>query len=104
MIGRHADIALDHRRLHLDRAAHGVDDAAKLDEASIAGAFDDTAIVHGDGRIDQIAAQRSQPRQNAILIRTGETAVADHIRDQDRRQFSRHARSLSSSSDQNSTV
>ena len=29
---------------------------------------------------------------NGGVVRTGEAAVADHIRDQDRRQFSRHAR------------
>ena len=28
----HAGVALDHAVLHLDRATHGVDDAAKLDE------------------------------------------------------------------------
>ena len=37
--------------------------------------------------IDQIAAQRPQPRQRAILVRAGEPAVADDIRDQDRREF-----------------
>ena len=30
---RKAGIALDHAVLHFDGAAHGVDDAAKLDEA-----------------------------------------------------------------------
>ena len=43
--------------------------------------------MHGDGRIDQIAAQRPQPRQDAILVRAGEPAVADHIRAKDRRKF-----------------
>ena len=89
--GRQAGIALDHGILHFDGAAHGVDDAAELDEASVAGALDHAAIVHGDGRIDQIAAQRPQPRQDAILVGTGETAVADHVRDQDRRYFPRLA-------------
>jgi hypothetical protein len=59
----------------------------ELDEASISCALDHAAIVHGDRGIDQIAAQRRQPRQDAILVRASETAVTDHIRDQDRRQI-----------------
>jgi len=46
-----------------------------------------------DGRIDQIAAEPPEPRQGAILVRSREPAVADDIRDQDRRNLagSRHA-------------
>ena len=84
---RKAGVALDHAVLHFDGAAHGVDDAAELDEAAVAGALDDAPVMHGDGRIDQIAAQRPQPRQRAILVRAGEPAVADHVGDQDRREF-----------------
>ena len=49
-------------------------------------------IVHSDGRVDQIAAQRPEPCQREILIRAGKTAVSDNIRDQDRRDLpgSRH--------------
>ena len=84
-LGRQTGVALDHAALHFDRAAHGVDDAAKLDDGSIAGALDDAPVMHGDGGIDQVAAQRAKPRQSAILVRSGEPAVADHVRDQDRR-------------------
>ena len=54
---------------------------------AIARAFDDAAVMHGDGRIDQIAAQRTQPRQYPILIRTGKSAVSDHIRRKNGREF-----------------
>ena len=84
---RQAGIALDHAVLHLDRAAHGVDHAAELDDAAVAGALDDAAMVHGDGGIDQIAAQRPEPRQGAILVRARQPAVADHVGDQNRRDF-----------------
>ena len=47
---RQAGIAFDHAVLHLDRAAHGVDHAAELDEAAVAGALDDAPVMHGDGR------------------------------------------------------
>ena len=39
--------------------------------------------------IDQVAAQRPQPRQRAILVGAGEPAVADDIGDQDRRELPR---------------
>ena len=85
--GRHAGVALDQAVLHFDRAAHGVDHAAELDEAAVAGALDDAPVMRGDGGIDQIAAQPPQPRQRAILVRAGEPAVADDVRDQDRRDL-----------------
>ena len=53
----HADVALDQAVLHLDRTAHRVNDAAEFDNASIAGAFDDAAVMGGDCRIDEVAAQ-----------------------------------------------
>ena len=90
----YAGVALDEAGLQFDCAAHGVDHAAELDEAAVAGSLENAPVVHGDGRIDQIAAQRPEPRQRAILVRPGEPAVADNVRDQDRRDFPRfrHAR------------
>jgi hypothetical protein len=58
--------ALDHAVLHLNGAANGVDHAAKLNKGSVTSALDHAPLVHGDGRIDQVAAQRPQPRQCAI--------------------------------------
>ena len=43
--------------------------------------------MHGDGRIDEVAAQRPELRQNAILVRSRELAISDDIRDQNRRNF-----------------
>ena len=86
-LGRQTGIALDHAVLHLDCATHGVDHAAEFDEAAVAGPLDDAPVMQGDGRIDQVAAQRSEPGQRAILVRAGEPAVADYVRDQDRRNL-----------------
>ena len=102
-LGRHARVALDQAVLHLDRAAHRVDDAAELDEDAVAGALDDAAVMGGDGGIDQIAAQPPQPRERAILVRSREPAVADNIRDQDRREFPGFAHGAPSRVMQNST-
>jgi hypothetical protein len=44
-------------------------------------------MMHGDCGINQIAAQRAQSRQDSIFVRARQPAIADHIRDQDRRNF-----------------
>ena len=85
----YARVALDQAALHLDRAPDRVHYAAELNDVAVAGALDDSAVMRGDGGIDQIAAQASQPRQGAILIRPGKSAVANNIRDQNRRDFTR---------------
>jgi hypothetical protein len=46
--------------LDLDRAVHGVNDAAELDDAAIAGSFDDEAVMSGHGWINEIAALAAQ--------------------------------------------
>ena len=81
-------VALDHGVLHFEGAAHCVDDAAKLDDAAVAGALDDAAMVHGDRGIDQIAAQRAQSRQSSIFVCPGKPRIADHVGHQDRGQLS----------------
>ncbi len=40
--------------------------------------------MHGDGRVDQVAAQSPQPRERALLVRAREPAVADHVGREDR--------------------
>jgi hypothetical protein len=79
---------LHHAVLHLNGTANSVDNAAKLDESAVACALDHASVVHRDGGIDQVAAQRSQSRQNAILVGTGEPTVSDDIRSKDCRKLS----------------
>ena len=81
-------VSLDEAVLNLDRAADRVHDAAKLDNASIAGAFDDAAVMSGDGRVDEVAAEPPQARKGPILVGAGEPAITDDIRNQDRRELS----------------
>src|SRR6202035_2673241 len=85
---RHFDIAFDHRALHFNREAHRINDAAELDDAAVAGALDDAAMMNGNERVDQVAAERPEARQNSIFVRTGEPAITDHVGNQDRRNFS----------------
>jgi hypothetical protein len=51
-LGRQARIALNHAVLHFDRAAHGIDDVAELDDRAVASALDNAAVMGGDGGVD----------------------------------------------------
>ena len=88
LVRRDPSVALDHRPLDFNGAVHCVDDTAELDDAAVAGALDDAAVVHGDGRVDQVAAQRPEPRQNPILVGSGKPRIADDVGHQDRGEFS----------------
>ena len=88
LVGRDPGVALDHRPLDFNGAVHRVDDAAELDNCAVAGALDDASVVHGDGRVDQVASERPQPRQNPVLVGSGKPRIADHVGHQDRGQFS----------------
>ena len=54
---RQPGIALGHAALHLDCAAHGVDDAAEFNNRAVASPLNGAAVVSGDGRINEIAAE-----------------------------------------------
>src|SRR5271157_5415626 len=86
-VSRDARVAFDHRILHFDGASNRVDDAAKLDQRPVAGALEHTSVVHGDGGINQIAAQSSEPRQGAILVRARHPAESDDVGSEDRGEF-----------------
>ena len=64
--------------------------------AAVAGALDDAPVMHGDGGSIRSLRSAPQPRQRAILVRAGEPAVADHVGDQDRREFPSFRHSASS--------
>ncbi len=55
--------------------------------ASVAGAFDDAAVMRGDGRVDKVAAEAPKTRKRAVLVGAGEPAITDDIRNQDRREL-----------------
>ena len=71
-LGRKTGVAFDEAGLHLGGAAHRIDHAAKFDQAAVTSSLDDASVMQGDGRIDEVAAQRPEPRQGAILIRPHE--------------------------------
>ena len=79
-----AGVALGHRLLHLDRAAHRIDDAGELDQQAVAGGLDDAAVVLGDLRIDELAAQRFEAFERAFLVRPHQPRIPRHIGGEDR--------------------
>ena len=79
-LGRKAGVALDHAVLHLDGAAHGIDDASELYEDAVARPLHYAPVMRCDGGIDQIAPQPAQSRKGALLVGASELAVSDYIR------------------------
>ena len=57
--------------------------AAELDDAPVAGALHYATVMDTDGRGDQIAPERPQPCQRALLIAAREAAEADHVSGKD---------------------
>jgi len=70
--------------------------AAKFDKESVARALDDPPLVNGDGRVDQIAAQRPEPGERAILVSRGQTAESNHISGEDRSDLPRFSHGFAS--------
>ena len=78
-----AGVALRHRLLHLDRAAHRIDDAGKFHQQPVAGGLDDAAAVFGDFRIEKLAAQRLEAFERAFLVRPHQPRIPGHISGED---------------------
>jgi hypothetical protein len=81
---RDAAVALGHRLLHRDRAAHRIDDAGELDQQAVAGGLDDAALVLGDLRIEELAAQRLEAFKRAFLVQPHQPRIARDISGEDR--------------------
>jgi hypothetical protein len=45
-------------------------------------------VMHGDGRVDQVAAKGPKASEDSIFIRTRKPRVTDDVGNQDRGQFS----------------
>jgi hypothetical protein len=88
LVWRDLGVTLGHRPLDLNGKIHCIDGAAELDNGAVAGALDDPAVMHRDGRINEVASKRPQPSQNPVLVGASKPAIADDIRNQDRRELS----------------
>jgi hypothetical protein len=72
--------------LHRDGAARRIDDHGKLHQQAVAGGLDDAAVVLGDLRIDELAAQRFEALERALLVRPHQARIPRHIGGKDRRE------------------
>src|ERR1700733_12406924 len=79
-LGRDVLVTLRHSALRLDRATRGINGAAEFDQESVAGAFDDAAVVFGACRFKESPTGSMEPRQLPFLVRAHEPAVASDIR------------------------
>jgi hypothetical protein len=52
---------------------------AELDNCAVAGALDDAPVMHGEDRIDEIAAKGSQAREDTVLVCASKPRVADDV-------------------------
>ena len=77
-------VAVDHRALQLDGAAHRVDDAREFHQHAVAGGLDDAAAVLPDLRVDELAAMRLEPFERALLVRPHQPRIGRHIGGEDR--------------------
>jgi len=80
----HADVALGHPALQIDRAAHRVDDAGEFDEEAIAGGLDDAAAVFDDLGVEKLAPVALQCGERAFLVQPHQPRVAGNIGGKDR--------------------
>jgi hypothetical protein len=101
---RQAGVALDHAVLHLDGAANRIDDAPELSEDAVSSPLNDTPVMQSDGRVEQIAAERSQPRKRPLLIGTGKLAVSGYVRRENCRELPGLGHECPSRTSQSSTI
>ena len=70
--------------LHLDGAAHRIDDAPKFHEHAVTGGLDDAAEVLPDFRVDEFAVVRFQPVECAFLVSSHQPRITRHVGGEDR--------------------
>ena len=61
--------------------------ASTTNEDIVSRPLDDTAVMQSDGGVDQIAAERAQPRKRPLLVGSGKLAVSGHVRRENCREF-----------------
>jgi hypothetical protein len=75
-----------HGTLDFDRAAGGIDRAAKFYQQAVTSGLDDAASMGSDSRVNNGFSGGLEPSQGAFLVTAHEAAVSSNIRSQHRRQ------------------
>ena len=72
-------LAVGNRLLQRDRAQDGVDHRSELDQGPVASRLHEPAMMSGQYRIDDVAAQVLERADRSHLVLLDEPRVADHI-------------------------
>jgi hypothetical protein len=62
-----------------DRVVHRIDNTWKFYHQSVAGGLDEATLVLGDFRIEELAAQRSEAFEGAVLVGADQPRIPRHI-------------------------
>ncbi len=79
---RQLGVALGHRQLGFHGGADRVHHARELSQHAIAHQLDDTPVMLGERRIDEVRAQGFERRQRTFLVGPDQARVADYVRGQ----------------------
>ena len=85
---RTVGVATAQRPLDVERIAHGVHRAGKLDQNAVARGLHDTTAIGRNPGVDQFGKQASKARARALFIGFDQARVSDDVSRQDRRQSS----------------
>ena len=80
LVLRHIGILPGHATLDFHGAAGSVHGACELDQHAVSGGLNDTAVMYGDGGIDQRFPERLELRQCAFFVAAHQTTIAGDIR------------------------
>jgi hypothetical protein len=79
LIRGNAFVALGHGSLHVNCAAHCIDDAREFQQQAVTGRLDDAAVMLRDLGIDKLPPVGFQCRQRAAVVHAHEARVPGHI-------------------------
>jgi len=82
-IGCECEVPLRHLRLDFAGAAQSVDGAGELGQQAVARGLDDAPVMLGDGRFNQLGADRLEAPQCALLVGSDQPRVTRHISGED---------------------
>lgn len=76
---RNPGVALDHAALDFNRATRRFDNAAELDQETVAHHLEDSPAMLDYGWIEELVAMLAKRNQRAFLISLHEPAVANNV-------------------------
>ena len=82
-------IAVGHRPLYLDRAAHRIHHAGKFHQHPVTGGLNDASVMFLDLGIDKLSTMRLETFERSFLVYSHQARVTRHISCEDRGKMAR---------------